>query len=72
MTSLIIRRSPYFGTMILVLANKDSIMPDRAPDPPTPPETAPPAKTATPTATLTPSRLAAVVQAKYILDVRRR
>jgi hypothetical protein len=58
--------------MVVVLANKEPIMPDRAPHPPIPAETAAPPKTAGPTPVLSPSRLAAVVQAKYILDVSRR
>jgi hypothetical protein len=51
--------------MIIILANQDPTMPDHAATSPEPPAL----KTPTP---LTPSRLAAVVEARYILDVRRR
>jgi len=54
--------------MVVVQANQDLIMPDRTPTSPAPPAD----KTAAPTISLSPSRLAAVVEAKYILDVRRR
>jgi hypothetical protein len=54
--------------MVVVLANQDLIMPDQAPAPPAPNAN----KTAAPAVALSPSRLAAVVEAKYILDVRRR
>src|ERR1700704_5984135 len=54
---LIIRRPSYFGTMVVVLANQDLIMPDPATT-----SSAPPAGClATPTPPLTPSKLAAVV-----------
>jgi hypothetical protein len=54
--------------MVIVLANQDPIMPDHAPSSPVPNAD----KTDAPAAPLSPSRLAAVVEAKYILDVRRR
>jgi hypothetical protein len=54
--------------MVVVLANQELIMPDPAPT-----SSAPPAGClATPTPPLTPSKLAAVVEARYILDLRRR
>jgi hypothetical protein len=54
--------------MVVVLANQDLIMPDLAPI-----SSAPPAgSSVTPTPLLTPSKLAAVVEARYILDLRRR
>jgi hypothetical protein len=55
--------------MVVVLANQDRIMPDQTPSSPVPNEGK---AAAAPTAALTPSRLAAVVEARYILDVRRR
>jgi hypothetical protein len=54
--------------MIFVLANQDLIMPDRAPISSAPKVDRP----QTPTAALSPSQLAAVVEARYILDLRRR
>jgi hypothetical protein len=54
--------------MIFVLANQDLIMPDRAPISSAPNVDAP----QTPTAALSPSLLAAVVEARYILDLRGR
>jgi hypothetical protein len=54
--------------MVVILANQDPIMPDHAPTSPAPAAD----KTAAPAIVLSPSLLAAVVQARYILDVSRR
>ncbi len=54
--------------MVVILANQDLIMPDHAPTSPAPPAD----KTADTATPLSPSLLTAVVQARYILDVRRR
>jgi len=54
--------------MIFVLTNQDLIMPDHAPIS----SATKPDRPKTPTAALSPSQLAAVVEARYILDLRRR
>jgi hypothetical protein len=54
--------------MVVILANQDLTMPDRAPTSSAPPT----GNSATPTLPLTPSKLAAVVEARYILDLSRR
>jgi hypothetical protein len=56
--------------MVFVLTNQDLIMPDQAAISPV--TEAGRADTATPASALSPSKLAAVVEARYILELRRR
>jgi hypothetical protein len=53
--------------MVVILANQDLLMSDDATTPRTPDD-----KAAAPATPLNPSLLAAVVQARYILDLSRR